>query len=861
MKMVDFSGGMNTLQPPEKIEDNEFTELLNVCFDEGNILRSRHGFKNVLSATTVRKIYPLYVGTTLQLIYTCADGLYANSTLLDADFTGPFVAAEYGAMLYLTNGTYFKRYDGATLYNVGIDAPDAPTVTPVITGQWNELDIDDFEDATVQYTKGSSPFNGGTSGDVSRNIDPDYIVETDIVTGTATGGSTTTLTDTGVTFTALSLEVGMLVWNVTDDGYGYISNIAANTLTVDPAFTNAASFAGGGDDYRIVKEYASLKVVCSAGQSITATRVLAADLDLTEFSGESVVAEDQMVFRIKANKREWLESIEVKFDLSDGAAWQNYYVSPAKILPNIKYESPTYRDAYERGASENNGLVIDEFMADWEYLVLPEDRFGFLVIPKGDFKRVGSDTSLGWDAVKRISFTIYASATAGDDDLEVYIDKGQLLGLIGGTRFKTNNYYFVAGYYNSTRNEYYGISEESDPVEIEMNTVTISGVPATFPDAQADQYIVWARKDSWIEWRLFATFDEGTTSQDVVIRETTLIVAAALTEQTGMFPLPRRLESGEIRTRDNSNNLPPPVGTYIVFHRGKLFVLSGADIYHSKAGQPWAMPYDFHLEGATSSDPFQVAYADGSNLAIHTKARDLLYMNPGEYDGFFFYMGFISEAKKSVGCISPHSAHMGIFASAQGLAVRNGAEATILTDRIQPTYLAITDKTALHGAVYENFYFLANPNGRSIVMERYGDGVRFYEWDPPGTVRCCAVDIQENRLYIGTNNGIYYYDKDRDYDTESFSFIAKTKKLEFAPVDEDAPLERMMLHCNPSGNELQAEFLVDEVVHGTVSSDEDEKTEVEDFFDLGAAGSFVEVHMEAEITNTAPVRIYAIEAS
>lgn len=76
------------------------------------------------------------------------------------------------------------------------------------------------------------------------------------VTGLATGGSTTTLTDTEVDFTTLGLAAGMAVWNVTDNGYGYIKEggIATNTLTLVSAMTNSAQF-DAGDSYEIVTDF------------------------------------------------------------------------------------------------------------------------------------------------------------------------------------------------------------------------------------------------------------------------------------------------------------------------------------------------------------------------------------------------------------------------------------------------------------------------------------------------------------------------------------------------------------------------------------------------------------------------------
>jgi hypothetical protein len=74
------------------------------------------------------------------------------------------------------------------------------------------------------------------------------------VTGIATGGNTTTLTNTTIDFTTLGLAAGMVVWDVTDSGYGSILTIAAHTLTLSAAMTNAASF-GAGDSYEIITDF------------------------------------------------------------------------------------------------------------------------------------------------------------------------------------------------------------------------------------------------------------------------------------------------------------------------------------------------------------------------------------------------------------------------------------------------------------------------------------------------------------------------------------------------------------------------------------------------------------------------------
>ena len=170
MKFKDFTGGLNTYDPPDNIAPNEFVELVNACYEEGSLLRSRPGFSTTRAATNVRKVYPFYVGGTLHLLYTASGGLYDNGTVLDAAFTGTFVAAEYHDMVYLCNGTYYKRYNGSTLYNVGMDAPDAPTVT---ASDRTTRVLDDFEAAVSELPAGAAwvlaaaPYDGGLAAGVA----------------------------------------------------------------------------------------------------------------------------------------------------------------------------------------------------------------------------------------------------------------------------------------------------------------------------------------------------------------------------------------------------------------------------------------------------------------------------------------------------------------------------------------------------------------------------------------------------------------------------------------------------------------------------------------------------------------------
>lgn len=73
------------------------------------------------------------------------------------------------------------------------------------------------------------------------------------VTGTATGGSSTTLVDTAVDFTDMGLVEGIYVRNTSDDSYAYIQSITANTITFASALTGGTANAfSAGNSYAIL---------------------------------------------------------------------------------------------------------------------------------------------------------------------------------------------------------------------------------------------------------------------------------------------------------------------------------------------------------------------------------------------------------------------------------------------------------------------------------------------------------------------------------------------------------------------------------------------------------------------------------
>ncbi len=802
MKLRDFTGGMNTYDPPENIGDNEFESLLNVSYEEGSLLRTRHGLSTVRSATSVRKVYPFYVSSTLHLIYTDSGGLRDNGTVLDSSFTGAFHAAEYNDMLYVCNGTYYKRYDGTTLYNVGAAAPDAPTVaasnqSTVVLDNFEPDGTEDplgVEDATGEWAIASSPLDGGTNGAIAHDA------------GTA------------------------------------------------------------------IEDTNSLKVTISENSMIRITRVFKTSQNWAEFtSGASDSTEDDYItFYVYVENADHLRYFQVIVDVDDGDFDTNFYKS-GKVIQDATVQSIlTTKYGLRLGGFAYAALSYAEVgknsstFTDFQNPVFPRQSASWVMfkLPKGDFTKEGTDSTKNWSTVKALGFVIWSGADTGSADLVLYIDDGRMRGAASINGGFYGRYYFCAGYYNSTRAEYYEFSAESAAVDCNVNSVAVSAIPATFPDDQASHYAVFARKEDWANWFRVGLVAEGTTTLTTSYNDIAVFNNPELTEQAGVYPLPKALPSGAIKTRNNSNNTKPPVPDFIAMHRGKMVMVKDNLIYHSKPGQPWACPTDNWIQASSTSDPIQGLYSDGTNLTVHSRAKDFNYINAGDYDASGLYMGYLAEGRRSVGCASPHSIASGYFASPFGISVFDGQDGVTLSDKVKPTYRAISSKTTLHGVVYEGIYLLINPGGNSIVMEMLGGSYRFYEWAFTGTARCCCVDALTNTLYIGTDTGIYKYDRSTYVDSEgSFSFLAYLKDVEYADVDEDAPKERLTVKANPGGNALSVSVEVDGVEHGTGSSTATTKVEVEDFMDLGAQGSNVQVKLSGTVSKAAPIRVYAVEVT
>jgi hypothetical protein len=84
------------------------------------------------------------------------------------------------------------------------------------------------------------------------------------VTGIATGGSASGLADTGTNFSTSGLADGMAVWNVTDNNYGWITEIGTNRISLTASLvagrdgTTASGTFAAGDAFEIVTDFAGV---------------------------------------------------------------------------------------------------------------------------------------------------------------------------------------------------------------------------------------------------------------------------------------------------------------------------------------------------------------------------------------------------------------------------------------------------------------------------------------------------------------------------------------------------------------------------------------------------------------------------
>lgn len=140
-----MSGGINTIDPPTDIKDNQVQSALNAVFTAKGFGRcyGLQGLKSSLTSSVVRgygiHIYEKSDGsevllTVISSILYSVDGSGNLTQLYDFGSTGEAWFANYMGLCFVTNGTKLIKYDGTNAYQVGIAAPSGVTAAAASGG-------------------------------------------------------------------------------------------------------------------------------------------------------------------------------------------------------------------------------------------------------------------------------------------------------------------------------------------------------------------------------------------------------------------------------------------------------------------------------------------------------------------------------------------------------------------------------------------------------------------------------------------------------------------------------------------------------------------------------------------------------
>lgn len=171
------SKGLNNLVSPSLIDDREFSQLQNMEYDEGGVVRKRSGYEAVLSSLTAGKGLGSFVTETYRHIVTIDNGTfkYSTGTTWTSVGTVSFTASAQTAftqardVLFIWNGVEGgSTWDGATLARPGT-MPRAKFaifyndvhIAAGVAGQPNRLYISSTSDAS-DFTNGATTLNNST---------------------------------------------------------------------------------------------------------------------------------------------------------------------------------------------------------------------------------------------------------------------------------------------------------------------------------------------------------------------------------------------------------------------------------------------------------------------------------------------------------------------------------------------------------------------------------------------------------------------------------------------------------------------------------------------------------------------------
>lgn len=171
------SKGLNNLVSPALIDNKEFSDALNIQYDEGGVARKRDGYVTVGAALTASKGLGMFVTESLRHLTTIDSGTFkyrttgAWTSVGTISFTAAseVVFTQARSALYIWNGTEGgSKWDGTTLSRPGT-MPKASFaifyqtfhIAAGVAGQPNRIFISQQDDASA-FTRTATVLNNST---------------------------------------------------------------------------------------------------------------------------------------------------------------------------------------------------------------------------------------------------------------------------------------------------------------------------------------------------------------------------------------------------------------------------------------------------------------------------------------------------------------------------------------------------------------------------------------------------------------------------------------------------------------------------------------------------------------------------
>jgi hypothetical protein len=136
----NFTGGLNTVSPPDGMTDTELTDMLNQDISERGSLKRRHGMEKLknLPAGKTQGYFRYYkTDGTYDELFAISGQMYRNDEEVALTITGlssfqdtkPVEAVQFGGTMYIATGTKLLQYDGTTLAIVDPYLPTTQEMT------------------------------------------------------------------------------------------------------------------------------------------------------------------------------------------------------------------------------------------------------------------------------------------------------------------------------------------------------------------------------------------------------------------------------------------------------------------------------------------------------------------------------------------------------------------------------------------------------------------------------------------------------------------------------------------------------------------------------------------------------------